>query len=613
MIKNEIKILSDREHIIKRSGMYIGSSAMEAHERFLFGKFQSVTYVPGVIKLIDEIIDNSVDEAIRTNFKFANKISVELKGNKVIVTDNGRGLPQAPVVTPEGDEIPGPVAAWTRPRAGGNFGDDAERKTGGMNGVGSALTNIFSVTFAGATCDGHNEIIVRCSNGAENISWDSKPAKEKEFIQTKTGTRVSFIPDFSHFESSGLTEVDESIVLDRLQTLAVVFPDIEFKFQGKKVNGGFKKFAKQFDEEAIVADEDNCSIAIGRSDDGFRQLTYVNNIHTSKGGSHVDLVVDELSNELIPMLKRKYKLEVNKARIKECFTFVMFVRDMSNMRFDSQTKERLTSPWGEVKAHLNLDYKKLAQQVMKSEAIHMPIIEAMLARKLAAEKAAETKAAKAASKAKVAKHIKPELYGNDKEETTLFLTEGDSAIGYLLTTRDRKLHGGYPLRGKFLNTWGMTAAEAMKNKEVFDICAITGLTIGEDYENLNYKNIAIMTDADVDGTGSIYPSLLAFFSNWPRLFEEGRIRFVKTPVIIMSKGEQQKWYYTAAEYEAEKDGLAGWKLRYIKGLGSLEEDEYERVIQEPHYDVVSLPENWKELFEMVMGDDAAPRKVWMSE
>ncbi|MFV3037814.1 DNA topoisomerase II, partial [Klebsiella pneumoniae] len=80
--------------------------------------------------------------------------------------------------------------------------------------------------------------------------------------------------------------------------------------------------------------------------------------------SHVDLVVDELSNELIPMLKRKYKLEVNKARIKECFTFVMFVRDMSNMRFDSQTKERLTSPWGEVKAHLNLDYKKLAQQVM---------------------------------------------------------------------------------------------------------------------------------------------------------------------------------------------------------------------------------------------------------
>ncbi|UFK27130.1 hypothetical protein LG358_00109 [Escherichia phage UoN_LG358_1] len=81
----------------------------------------------------------------------------------------------------------------------------------------------------------------------------------------------------------------------------------------------------------------------------------------------------------------------------------------------------------------------------------------------------------------------------------------------------------------------------------------------------------------------------------------------------MSKGSEQKWYYNAAEYEAEKDKLAGWKLRYIKGLGSLEEDEYERVIQQPVYDVVSLPPNWKELFEMVMGNDAAPRKVWMSE
>ena len=613
MIDNEIRILSDREHIIKRAGMYIGSSAEESHERFMFGKFGPITYVPGVIKLIDEIIDNSVDEAIRTNFKFANKISVEVKGSKVIVTDNGRGLPQAMVVTPEGEEIPGPVAAWTRPRAGGNFGDDAERKTGGMNGVGSALTNIFSVTFAGATCDGKNEIIVRCSNGAENISWETTPASKKQFIETKTGTCVSFIPDFSHFESKGLGARDLDIIHDRLQTLAVIFPDIEFKFMGKKVSGGFKKYAKQYDEKAVVIDEEKCSFAIGRSEDGFRHMTYVNNINTSKGGSHLDLVVDEISNELIPMLKRKYKLEVNKARIKECLTIVMFVRDMSNMRFDSQTKERLTSPWGEVKSHLNLDYKKIAQAIVKSEAIHMPIIEAMLARKLAAEKAAETKAAKAATKAKVAKHIKPELYGNDKEETTLFLTEGDSAIGYLLTTRNRKLHGGYPLRGKFMNTWGMSAADAMKNKEVFDICAITGLTIGEDFESLNYKNIAIMTDADVDGVGSIYPSLLAFFSNWPRLFKEGRIRFVKTPVIIMSKGSEQKWYYSAGEYEAEKESLKGWKLRYIKGLGSLEEDEYERVIQQPRYDVVSLPENWKELFEMVMGDDAAPRKVWMSE
>lgn len=612
MIKNEIKILSDREHIVKRSGMYIGSSAHEAHERFLFGKFVSVSYVPGVIKLIDEIIDNSVDEAIRTNFKFANKISVELKGNKIIVTDNGRGLPQAKVVTPEGEEIPGPVAAWTRPRAGGNFGEDSERKTGGMNGVGSALTNIFSVTFAGATCDGTNEIIVRCSNGAENISWEQTPAKEKQFIETKTGTLVSFIPDFSHFESNGLTDIDEQIINDRLQTLAVIYPDIEFKFQNKKVQGNFKKFAKLFDEESIVQEQENCSISIGRSPDGFRHLTYVNNIHTKNGGHHIDCVMDDICDELIPSIKRKHKIEVTKARIKECLTFVMFVRDMSNMRFDSQTKERLTSPFGEIRSHIKLDTKKLAQAIMKSEAVLMPIIEAALARKLAAEKAAETKAAKKALKAKVQKHIKPNKYGNEDLETTLFLTEGDSAMGYLIEVRDRELQGGYPLRGKFINTWGMPASEVLENKEAFDICAITGLVIGEKPENLNYKNIAIMTDADVDGTGSIYPSLLGFFSRWPELFEQGRIRFCKTPVIIAQVGKEQKWFYTSKEYETAKEKLGKHSIRYIKGLGSLTRDEYEKVVLEPHYDVVSLPENWKDLFEMLLGDEPKLRKAWMS-
>jgi DNA gyrase/topoisomerase IV subunit B len=151
MIKNEIKILSDKEHIIKRSGMYIGSSANEEHERFVFGQFQKIKYVPGLVKIIDEIIDNSIDEAIRTNFQFANKIDVTVSPHLVSVSDNGRGIPQSTVTTPEGEQIPGPVAAWTRPKAGGNFGDDSERKTGGMNGVGSSLTNIFSTVFTGIT------------------------------------------------------------------------------------------------------------------------------------------------------------------------------------------------------------------------------------------------------------------------------------------------------------------------------------------------------------------------------------------------------------------------------------------------------------------------------
>lgn len=606
MIANEIKVLSDKEHIKKRSGMYIGSSSKEFHERFLFGAYTQKQYVPGLLKLIDEIIDNSVDEAIRTNFKFANKIKVSIKNNKVIVTDNGRGIPQALVTTQTNEQIPGPVAAWTIPKAGGNFGEDSERKTGGMNGVGSSLTNIFSARFVGRTCDGKNEITVNCSNGMDNISWSSKAAKYK-------GTEVEFIPDFENFEETELSQIYSDITLDRLQTLAVIYPLIEFTFNNKNVDGNFKKFAKQFGDNVIITETDNVSMAFTNSPDGFRHLTYVNNIHTKSGGHHIDCVIDDICEHLIPGIKKKYKdIEVSKARIKECLTMLMFIRDMSNMRFDSQTKERLTSPFGEIRNHIKIDAKKIAQSILKSEDLIMPIIEAALARKLAAEKAAETKAAKKAMKAKVPKHIKPNEYGNDKLETTLFLTEGDSAMGYLLEVRDRELQGGYPLRGKFMNTWGMSSGDILKNQEAFDICAITGLVIGEPAENLSYKNIAIMTDADVDGTGSIYPSLLAFFTQWPELFEQGRIRFAKTPVIIAQVGKEQKWYYDLAEYEAAKEKLGKHSIRYIKGLGSLTRDEYEQILINPVYDVVRLPENWKELFEMLLGEDPEKRKVWMS-
>ena len=605
MIKNEIKILSDKEHIIKRSGMYIGSSTNEEHERFIFGKFQKIKYVPGLVKIIDEIIDNSIDEAIRTNFAFANKIDISVEKTQVSVSDNGRGIPQGMVITPEGTEIPSPVAAWTRPKAGGNFGDDSDRKTGGMNGVGSSLTNIFSKKFTGITCDGNKTITVSCSDNMDIINW-------KESSGKKQGTTVTFSPDFDHFDCDEIDDDVIKITEDRLQTLAVVYPNITFKFNGSKVIGDFKKYAKQFDEHMIISSTDNCSLGIGRSDDGFRQLSYVNNIHTKNGGSHVEYIMDELANELIPSIKRKYKIDVSKARIKECLTVLLFVKDMSNMRFDSQTKERLTSPLGEIKSHIDLDIKKIAKQFMAKEEILMPIIEAVLARKLAAEKAAETKASKLASKAKVAKHIKANKCGDNNADTTLFLTEGDSAIGYLLSTRNRDLHGGYPLRGKVLNTWGLSAMQMLKNKEIFDICAITGLTIGEKANNLNYRNIAIMTDSDVDGTGSIYPSLLAFFSNWPELFEEGRIKFCKTPIAICQKGKDSKWYYTIEEYEADKPNLNGYGFRYIKGLGSLEEDEYERVVNDPHFDVVKLPDNFKDKFEMLMGDDPQLRKDWMS-
>ena len=613
MIENEIQMLTDKEHCLRRPGMYIGSVAFEPHERFLFGKFQKLSYVPGLLKLIDEILDNSTDEAIRTNFKFANKIDVRMDAHSVKIFDNGRGIPQNDIVTPEGETLPAPVAAWTRTRAGGNFGEDKDRMTGGQNGVGSSLTNIFSTRFIGITQDGKSCLKVNCTNGASDISW----TKSKTAIN---GTSVEFWPDFEHFEVNAYSETDMKIIEYRLQELSVVYPDIEFTFNNKKINGSFKKFCKEFDDEAIIIESDTCVIGFARSDDGFRQLSYVNNINTKNGGTHLDYVIDEISNNLIPSIKRKYNVDITKARIKECLTVIMMIRNMSNLRFDSQTKERFSSPYGEVKTHINLDCKKISKAILAAEPIITPIIESALARKMAAEKAAETKATKAAAKAKVAKHTKANLYGKPGKGTQLFIAEGLSAIGELLNTRDRDLHGGYPLRGKVLNTWGMSPGDQIKNSEIFDLVAILGLKFGEKVVDMPYDYINIFTDSDHDGLGSIYPSLLAFFSQWPELFKEQRIRFVKTPIVIASKNEDDyknpKWYYSLEEYEKDKPNLEKLKyknIRYIKGLGSLRKEEYKKSINEPVLDIIQLGDNYKELFEMLFGDDAQLRKEWMSK
>ena len=589
--------------------MYMGSSSKEDIERFVMGEWKTSYYVPALSKMVDEILDNAIDEAIRTNFKFANKIDVSVKNGVVVVTDNGRGIPQDEIFDEaSGDKILRPVAAWTRVNAGTSFDD--ERVTIGTNGVGSAATNFLSSKFVGKTWCKGKRVEVRCKNGGDDVDVSVKTGIDG------SGTEVSFVPDYSLFEVEDLDALDTiALVEDRMLNLQMAFPEIAFSFNKRRIKvNDLKKYAKLFvgeEGEFIIEKTENLSFFYASSEDGFRSNSFVNGVNTRQGGTYVDFLTNGVLDELGTMIKRKHKIEVAKSTIKNGLTFVMFARNFTNPKFDSQTKERLTNPMSNVREHTIeagiKDAASIARKILNTPSIIDPIVEAQLAKKIAADRRAATLAQKKLRKVKVAKHISA-----NRDDATLKIVEGDSAMGFLLKVRDPNKVGAYPLRGVIMNTWDMKPADVLKNKELSELVSVLGLDITNpnSIDDMTYKHIAILTDADHDGIGHISPLLIAFFYKfWPRLLLEKKVKITRTPIMISTKAKSVKWFYAYEEASEFKSNQSGWKHRYIKGLGSLQEDEYSTIINQPVYDTVTVDD--AKTFEMMFGKESQLRKDYM--
>lgn len=586
--ENDFKILSERDHIRKRANMYIGSTSHETIKGIIDFKLQEKTIIPALVKIIEEIYQNSVDEAIRTNFKFANEIRVNIEddfvdGWIVRVQDNGRGIPIQQIDGKYQAEL-----AWTRARAGSNFNDD-NRTTIGMNGVGSFATNCFSRHFLGESGDGKQLVKVLCHNGALDIRTSVHQSSFR-------GTKIVFSPELELFNVDLIEQDIIDVIKDRLVNLAICYPKINFFFNDEKLevklkNGLFLHYIH----------DKNYDIGINNTDDEFCHVSYFNGISIKNGGHHIDYFTQGLANELIPMIKRKWKIDVSHNQIKQHLLIGFWVRDFPNLKFDSQSKERVTNTNGEIKEHLNIDFKKLATKIIAIDEIIKPIIDAILRKKELQDKKEMAMALKKTAKKKIANHI----VANSKktDDKILFICEGLSALSMLINTRNPDKHGGYALRGKVLNTHDMSMTEIVKNKELSELISIIGL----DDETLNYGNIGILTDMDVDGN-SIFCLLLKFFSRWEHLFTENRIKRVLTPLYVCKKGNEKLYFYTQDEYE--QANLKGYQVDYIKGLGSLDADDYaETIIKNPR--MVNVVLDSKEKLNMAFGNDRMARKDWL--
>ena len=612
MTKEKFEVLSERDHILQRPSMYIGSTALEKRVGFFSGVWKEVNVVPGLLKIIDEIIDNSVDEYIRTNGKNANKVTISLEKNpngngylKVTVSDNGRGIPVEQVEDKTTNTIEWrPVLAWTRARAGSNFSDDG-RVTIGMNGVGSFCTNVFSTSFVGETCDGKQRLKLQCSDNAGKQQF-------KLYQSGSQGTEVSFVPDFSRFGIKEITQEHFDVIRDRLMNVAVCYNGLTFVLNKEKLAfRNLKTLAAQYGEHNVSYQDDKCILIIGNSGDSqeFRFLSYVNGLNVRGGGTHVDYICDQIVAELRPMITKKFKIDVLPAQIKQNLLLVNYTMNLANPKFDSQTKERITSPKKDIEDHFSgVDFKKLAVKIMATEEIIQPIVESILAKKELAERLALARAQKKGAKKTVVNHIAAQ--GHNPNDKILFITEGLSAIGQLLNVRDPKTVGGYPLRGKIMNVRGMKAIDIVQNKELSELMAVLNLQLGQKANQLAYGKIAILTDADTDGA-QIACLLANFFANWPELFHNGHVYRVETPLVVAKKGKQEKIFYTLDEFKAA--GLDGWATEYYKGLGSLDEDRYREVINNPRLIKITANDpkdmDW---LDLAFGDDADARKEWLS-
>lgn len=606
--------LKAEEHILLRPNMYIGSTSLTEIEGYLLpdnvDKKISVGYVPGLLKLAYEILDNSVDIAIKTKFKYGNKISITVADDHCVVEDNGSGIPIQMVQDANGNEVWNPVLSWCYTMAGTNFdSDDEGRMSMGMNGVGSTVTSIFSKEFIGETHDGTNKLVVKTINNNKIDKVTVKPS-------TKNGTKVTFFPDFERFEVDSFTDDHKKIIRDRVYKLAACYPEISFVYNGEKIS--FKKMADivpMIKEEYIIEKTDNVVVSLFENmNDDLDYISVVNGLSVIKGGSHVEYVTERIVAELRPIIEKKYKLNVLPAQIKQHLFVGIFMRNFPNMKFDSQTKEMITNSRKEVETFMEgLDFSKIAANMLKkADKYIMPIIEYQLMKQQQAEKRKMEAASKKALQESVAKHIAPLSKSNGN---ILYLVEGDSAKNNFQPTRNKDKHGMYPLRGKFMNVSKASVMDILQNNEAKEIMSILGLTIGKpvpDELRYGYSYIYLCADADVDGY-CITTQLINFFALWPELFERGMIRVVHTPIMEIRKNNKiTSVFYNLADY-ANYKVQPSEKIKYLKGLGSLGVNEYrDYLITNPRVDTVVMDDKAPEYLEIVFGNDADKRRDWLS-
>jgi len=621
--ENQIQVLEGLEAVRKRPGMYIGSTSAR-----------------GLHHLVYEIVDNSIDEALAG---YCTHIEVYInEDNSVEVIDNGRGIP---VGIQKKMGLPAVEVVFTVLHAGGKFGGEGYKVSGGLHGVGASVVNALSE---------YLEVFVHIDGKIHYQRYERGVPKDRLKVigeTDKTGTHVKFKPDPEIFEE---TVFDYDTILSRLREQAFLNKGLritltdrreEGKSESLYYEGGIKSFVEYINRNKDVIHENviyfesqknDCQVEIAMQyNDGYNEniISFANNIHTTEGGTHETGFKNALTRILNDYAKKTNLLKdsdknLSGEDVREGLSAVISVK-VFEAQFEGQTKTKLGN--SEVRQVVeSIMNEKFATFLEENPSVAKTIIEkaitASRARE-AARKARELTRRKSALENTTLPGKLTDCSERDTEFTEIYIVEGDSAGGSARGGRDPRYQAVLPLWGKMLNVEKSRIDKVYNNDKLLPVITALGAGIGDDFDinKLRYGKVIIMADADVDGR-HIRTLLLTFFFRYMRpLIENGRVYIAQPPLFKISKGKNYKYAYSEkeaeqiiAEFKKEFGEDVKLDIQRYKGLGEMDAEQLWETTMDPARRTmlrVSLEDAVAadEAFTILMGDKVEPRREFIEK
>ncbi len=595
-MSEKYSIKSEIEHVLDRSGMYVGSTSDELIEQLLYQpstnkiiQVKNVLYNAGIQKLFDEILSNSVDEHRRADALFRiTQIDVTANTDGTIeVRDNG-GITvskhkQTGILIPE--------LIFGHLRTSSNYDDSQDRDVIGTNGLGAKLTNIFSTMFEVETCDGKNKVDIVWTDNMRSINVSDIKRTKEHYTKTKFKIDLQrFYPEDDAPKVLNLSAI--RLMQKRCIDACACNPGLTINFKSDIADGKlnskwnfpfFSEYIKLYTSPEEFKLIKSCksqrfSVVFVPAQLSTNVVAFVNGAQCN-GGSHVRTISKQITEKVLDYCKNnEMELITEKDILSRISLFINC--SVKNPTYDSQTKERLTNKLSAYDIRLP---QKFIDEILNSELIQA--LKDFYTVKYAEEE--KKKLRKLNNALKGVKQSKKLIEATGKSQNKeLWLFEGTSASNGFRKYRNPLTQSAYLLRGKIRNCVNLKKEQVLDNTELREICATLKLQFGkpkDNVKNLPFDKIIVASDADFDGF-HINGLFLAFVTSWfPELLEAKKIYRAQSPIIIAHnvKTGDRKYFYSLEEFKKHESEIpVGYEIRYTKGLGGLDNQDYKALLRE---------------------------------